>query len=377
VRAFTSSHTVNFRASRTLQWPARIQTGLLDLGPNDDPGLFGDLDVSRRRFVVIDETVFAKYGRAILDQLRRYGVEHDDPLIIAGGEHAKCHDVIRRIHLAMEASDIGRLNQPMLIWGGGSLHDVAGFAASTYRRGVPYIMIGTTLLCSIDAMYALKVSINELWKNRIGGYYPPVAAYADPLFFASLEDTHIREGIGEILKVGICLDRELFLLLESDGARAVREKFQGGDPATMAILHRALAAMGPELSDNPYEDNPQRASYGGHDISPGMEPDLTHGVAVALNLQWSTLLSWRRGHIDDERRDRILKLTADLGLPRWHPVLEDVDRLHKALTDTARHRGGRHLVPAPADSLGEVVYLNDITRDELTRGLDDMHHFAS
>lgn len=365
-------HMIQFSARRDLTWSATIQPRLLDLSPDDHPDLFGPLRQSRRRLPIIDEAVDAIYGDPIRGQLARYQVEHPDPLVIPGGEAAKTEATVSKIHRYMEAWGVPRFGEPLLIWGGGVSHDRGGYAASTYRRGVPYIAFGTTLVSAIDAMFALKVAVSDLYKNRIGAYHPPLAAYADPAFFSTLDRAQILDGAGEIFKVALALDGPLFPLLEKHGARVITEKFQGRDPETLAILERTLAAMADELSANPYEDNPQRASYAGHNISPAMEPQLSHGAAVTLDLLVTTMIAWRRRAVDRPYRDRILALARSLGLPLWHPALERRHAIFDALTDTARHRGGQQLVPAPLREPGRVRYLNGITETELWRALDDL-----
>ncbi|MFI9741600.1 iron-containing alcohol dehydrogenase [Streptomyces sp. NPDC052494] len=373
----TTEHAhVRFTARQDLTWYASIKRGLLDSEPKDAPLLFGPRDRSRRRLVVLDETVHDHYGERILALLARYGITHPDPLTIPGGEATKTNATVERVHAAMESWGVPRFDEPLLVWGGGVAHDVAGFAAATYRRNVPYIMVGTTLVAAIDAMYALKVATNAHYKNRIGAYHPPVIAYADPAFFATLTDDQILDGVGEIFKVAVALDGRLFGLLEAHGARAISEKFQGQDRETLAILRRSLAAMAPELSDNPYEHNPARKSYAGHSISPAMEPDITHGTAVVLDLLVTTVLAWQRGHVTTGYRDRIVALAAALGLPVWHSVLECPASLWAALVDTTRHRGGRQLVPAPGGQPGTVQYLNSITEAELSGALDHLRSVA-
>lgn len=371
------AHAITFSARRDLTWSACVQPGLLDLGPDSHPNLFGTLDGSRRRLLVIDDAVYATYGGRILSLLARYGIEHPEPCTIAGGEHSKTSGTVAQIHARMERWGVPRFGEPILIWGGGVMHDVAGYAAATYRRGVPYLCFGTTLVAAIDAMFALKVATNDLYKNRIGTYHPPLSALADPEFFATLTRAQILDGAGEIFKVAVALDGDLFPLLEKHGARAIAEKFQGQDGPTLHILEGTLAAMAAELSGNPYELNPQRASYAGHNISQVMEPELTHGAAVALDLVITTMISWRRGHIDEHYRDRIVSLARSLGLPLWHKVLERPSELGRALVDTARHRGGHQLVPAPSGQPGTVRYLDGITLPELQRALSDLHAIAA
>ncbi|MEW5352289.1 2-epi-5-epi-valiolone synthase [Streptomyces sp. 16-176A] len=366
-----------FTAHLDLTWTANIHPGLLDAKPRDYPDLFGPLRTSTRRLPIIDRRVHAIYGKKIRALLARYGIHHPEPLVIPGGEAAKCAATVDRIHRHMETWGVPRFGEPLLIWGGGVAHDVGGYAAATYRRGVPYIVFATTLVCAIDAMFALKVAVNSHYKNRVGSYHPPTAAHADPAFFATLDRGQILDGLGEVFKVAVALDGDLFPLLEQHGARVTAERFQSDDPATLAILHRSIAAMGVELSGNPFEHDPQRASYAGHSLSPAMEPALSHGAAVVLDLLLTTMIAWRRGVVSAPYRDRIVTLARTLGLPRWHPVLERSPlTLFDALTDTARHRGGRQLVPVPYGEPGRVRYLDGIGLTELQRALEDLHDAA-
>ncbi|WP_206443044.1 3-dehydroquinate synthase family protein, partial [Candidatus Protofrankia californiensis] len=372
---------VNFRAARELRWTAIILPDLLDFRSSDDPDLFGSRKRSRRRFVVIDQTVYVLYGHRILALLKRYGIEHNTPFLIPGGEASKTEHTVARICAAMDEWGVQRFDEPMLIFGGGSVLDTAGEAANRYRRGIERRNYGTTLVAMIDVMFAIKTAVNHGYKNRVGSYHPPAAAYGLSQCLGTLTREQVLDGVGEIYKVGLMLDGEVFGLLEDPGPRLIVEHFQGQDPDTLAVLARTLQAMSKELSNNPFEDNPARASYGGHGISPGMEPEVTHGEAVVLDLLWTTMLSWRRGYLETPHRDRIVALARLLGLPLWHPVLEHPERLTRALADTARHRGGRQLIPAPVSSEGEyrpgkIAYLDGITDAELQRALADLRAIA-
>ncbi|OKJ78786.1 hypothetical protein AMK30_04745 [Streptomyces sp. CB02460] len=373
----TEQHETTFTAHLDLTWTASIRPGLLDAHPDQLPELLGSRGRSLRRLPIIDEQVDARYGDQIRALLARYRIDHPDPLVIPGGEAAKTPATTDRIHRHMETWGVPRFDEPLLVWGGGVAHDVAGYAAATYRRGVPYVAFATTLVGAIDAMFALKVAVNAGYKNRLGAYHPPVAAYTDPAFFATLHPDQILDGTGEIFKVSVALDADLFPLLEEHGPRAVAEHFQSPDPETLAILHRSVAAMARELTGNPYEHDPRRASYAGHSISPAMEPEISHGAAVVLDLLVTTMIAWRRGAVSPSYRDRIVALARSLGLPLWHSVLEQPGPLLDALADSARHRGGRQLVPAPHREPGRVRYLDGIDAAELGRALDDLHAAVS
>jgi 2-epi-5-epi-valiolone synthase len=362
------------QSARAVEWTASLVEELLGLSPVECPGLFGDL-ASRRRFVVIDNNVMQHYGTGILELLARYGIEHNEPLLIPGGEAAKTRATADRIIDAMDEFGVARHGEDIVGWGGGVLHDVLGFAAGEYRRGVAYRMFGTTLVCAIDAMFALKVAINHGWKNRVGLYHPAVAARCDLSWLATLADDDIREGFAEIIKWAVAGDADLFKLVERDGARVAEERFQGRDTTTRAIVASTIGGMMSELSGNAFELESARRSYLGHSWSPGWEPELRHGQAVALDILLTTMIGWRRGLLDMNQRQRIVRAISGVGLALWHSVLEERGLMVQALADTTLHRGQRQRIPVPS-AIGNVAFLDDITERDVELGLEDLHRVA-
>src|SRR5262249_27226775 len=101
--------------------------------------------------------------------------------------------------------------------GGGVVGDVAGFAASTYNRGLPLLMVPTTLLAMVDSAVGGKVGVNHpRGKNLIGAFYQPVGVWIDTRFVATLPDREYLAGLAEVVKYGMILDAELFAFLEAN-----------------------------------------------------------------------------------------------------------------------------------------------------------------
>lgn len=377
--------TWSARATRRVKWTTGVVPGLLDREPGEFPSLFGDLRLSRRRFVVIDEQVWDFYGTRIVGLLGRYGIEHNEPLILPGGEGAKTRESVDRILSEMQRFGVPRFGNTVVGWGGGVLHDTLGVAASEWRRGVEFTFFATTLVAAIDTMFALKCAISGLWKNRSGSYHPASRSWTDPQFFATLSDEDIREGMAEIIKWAVGGDARLFRLIAEHGARVIGEKFQGEDAATAAILNRTIRGMLRELAGNPYEASPRRRSYIGHGISPGFEPAARHGEAVTLDILLTALIAQRRGLISERQTHGIVHVIRSTGLPVWHPVLDDTDRMMEALKDTAQHRGGKQLIPAPVGRWGSLVTLPigtrvaylELSRAEIERARDDLRDLAA
>ena len=134
--------------------------------------------------------------------------------VIPPGERSKSLAGVRRLYNAAVAAGLDR-HDPILALGGGVVGDLAGFAAATYLRGVPLVMVPTTLLAQVDSSIGGKVGVNHpRGKNLIGAFYQPRLVVLDPELTASLPRRQFRAGLAETAKYGIVLDAELFALLE-------------------------------------------------------------------------------------------------------------------------------------------------------------------
>src|SRR5262249_4424206 len=106
--------------------------------------------------------------------------------------------------------------------GGGVVGDLAGFVAATYNRGLPLLMVPTTLLAMVDSSVGGKVGVNHpKGKNLIGAFHQPVGVWIDTATLATLPDREYRSGLAEVVKYGVILDPALFAYLE-ENADAVR-----------------------------------------------------------------------------------------------------------------------------------------------------------
>jgi 3-dehydroquinate synthetase len=363
--------------------------------PAPVPGTESALDIlgrvpggSMRRLVVVDRTVYHHYGSSIQDFLTRHGVEYR-VVTVPGGEKSKRFRTVLRLCRIFEEFGVSRFGEPIIIFGGGVLLDVAGLAASLYRRGVPRIVIATTLLAAVDAALGVKTAADFLGqKNRLGAYSAPLLATVSREFLATLEPRRLSDGFGEILKLGVAVDRGLFGMLEHDGKLVLSEAFQGatprGDSAAVSILSASLGGTLGQLAPNILEGDTARAMNAGHNVSPVIEMAslrasrhllpwrrrrwLLHGEAVALDLLLCAGLSLQRHLITDSEYDRITNTIDTLGLPHWDPLLSDPDLLAAGLRDSARHRGGQQLVPLPK-GIGAVEFANDITSADLAHAI--------
>lgn len=272
----------------------------------------------------------------------------------------------------IERFNLLRRSEPIIAIGGGVLMDMVGFAASIYRRGVPYIKVPTTLLGMVDAGLGAKTSINHFGRrNRLGSYFPPIATVIDKQFLHTLDPKEITYALGEIIKIAVIKDKNLFNNVENNLDVCLQNKFTNFE--AVSIITNSVDAMMEELTSNLWEQDLMRIVDFGHTFSPIPEmkslsddsvPTLSHGEAVALDVLFSSKLSMLRGYLDRRDYKRILDLTERSGLIINHPYFNDPYLLWDSLLDAARHRDGNQNVPIPT-SIGRSVFIQDITLNEI------------
>lgn len=391
------THTLNFRraplakrtdltwnmyATQEVEYQVSIVRDILDI---KNPSLaracskYADKNTKSgiKRLVVIDKKVDEIYG----EKFKAYFAHWNFDIrwkVISGDEINKNVESTIQVAEAMAEAGLLRRGEVVIGIGGGVLLDVVGFAASLYRRGIPYLRIPTTLMGQIDAGIGIKTGINHGdHKNRLGTYFAPASALIDPSFLKSLSQRHISNGVAEIIKMALIKDKQLFELLEMMSSSLTPEAFSSEDCAMKEIITRSIAGMLAELEPNLWEAELARCVDYGHTFSPSLEllanPVLLHGEAVAIDMALCVALAHGRGLLSAEETERSISLIQKSGLPVSHPVF-NLALLEEALIDTIKHRDGLQRIPL-SDGIGNVVFANDIAQDELAAALAFLGNF--
>ncbi|MBK7862425.1 MAG: sedoheptulose 7-phosphate cyclase [Archangiaceae bacterium] len=364
-RANGNNRTWEVRATRAVNYDVRETSDVLS--PHNPTLLIGGRGTSRR-FVVVDEVVYASREEQLRAYFEHHGVEARI-LPVTATEPNKSFELFFSLARELDAFRLNRRTEPIIAIGGGVLTDVVSYVASCYRRGVPCIRVPTTLMGLIDAAIGIKTAVNfDHGKNRIGSFEPPFAAILDRGFLATLPMRHILNGVGEIMKLALIRDAQLFELLEKEGKAAIDDRFQ---TQGREILRGAIGGMLEELEPNLWEENLERATDFGHTFSPVLEmkdvDGLLHGEAVAIDCAFSVVLSQQRGMITKATSDRALDTMARLGLPLYHPMATP-DLFLEGLEERTAHRDGYQRAPMMVD-IGKYQFLNDITYEELVSSM--------
>ncbi|MBD1831175.1 sedoheptulose 7-phosphate cyclase [Cyanobacteria bacterium FACHB-472] len=329
-----------------------------------------------RTLAVVDNNVNQLYGSQIEAYFKYYNIDLTIfPVVIK--ENDKTVDTFLSIVDAFSEFDLVR-KEPVLVVGGGLVSDVVGFACAAYRRSTNYIRIPTTLIGLIDAGIAIKVAVNHgKLKNRLGAYHAPKKVFLDFSFLQTLPTDQIRNGMAELVKIAVVANAEVFELLYEYGEDLLYTHFGyvDGSPklkeVSKKLNYEAIKTMLELETPNLHELMLDRVIAYGHTWSPTLElapsVPLLHGHAVNIDMALSATIAEQRGYISTPDRDRILGLMSRIGLSLDHPML-DSDLAWYATKSITLTRDGllRAAMPKP---IGECVFVNDLTKEELDAAL--------
>ena len=241
--------------------------------------------------------------------------------------------------------------------GGGVIGDLAGFVAATFARGLPLIMVPTTLLAQVDSSVGGKVGINHPHaKNIIGAFHQPVGVWIDTNSLSTLPTRELRCGLAEVVKYGVILDAEFFATLELIAEDILRREHE----ALERIILRCCEIKASVVAADEREETGLRAmlNFGhtvGHAIeaTAGYDGRYKHGEAVAVGMVAECRLAERLGWIKNGNvTDRLIRLLGRFGLPIAAPEL-DASRLIEAMSRDKKNRSGKIRFVLPR-SLGTV-----------------------
>lgn len=336
----------------------------------DEPVL-ADVLRERRVLLIVDRIVSEHFGKEITSFLAAHA-SVSATILVDGSEHEKTLAAVERICGAAFEAEIDRRGIFLAV-GGGVVLDVAGTAASLFRRGVSYIRVPTSLIGMVDVSVGIKQGVNFAGrKNALGSFYPPLASFCHRSFLQTLPARHLAAGLAEIIKMGLIADAALFDAVERTGARLMASNFQEPYEVANEIITRAQVAMMDELEPNLYEQDMRRLADFGHTFSPTLETQsdhrLSHGEAVAIDMLLSTAIAVKRSICAPDLFDRVLAIYRTIGLPVTD-TLCTLQFLALAMNETRRTRAGDLNLVVPS-SIGSGVFLQHVSEDELLAAID-------
>jgi 3-dehydroquinate synthase len=318
--------------------------------------------------VVTNATVASLHLDRFSHALQSAGVEIL-PVILPDGEQHKNWLTLNTIFDALLSNRRER-RSAIIALGGGVVGDVAGFAAASYQRGVPFIQVPTTLLAQVDSSVGGKTAINHpLGKNMIGAFYQPRMVLADTGLLDTLPVRELSAGLAEVIKYGLIMDLPFLAWLEANMDRLIAR-----DPAALAYaVTRSCENKAAVVAADERESGERAILNLGHTFGHAIEAGLgfgtwLHGEAVAAGTVLAARLSERMGLLSADDTARVARLFERAGLPVKAPALGQ-DRYLELMGHDKKVENGR-LRLVLLESLGKAFMTSDFDlrdlRDVLT-----------
>ena len=316
-----------------------------------DQGILGSIgevllraDLGKVCSMITNPTVYALYGERLLTSLREAGftvyVEE-----VPDGEEYKNSATLNRIYDGMISRELDR-SSFVIALGGGVVGDMAGFAAATYLRGIPFVQVPTTLLAQVDSSVGGKTGINhERGKNLIGAFYQPRLVMIDVDVLQSLPEREYLCGLAEVVKYGVVLDESFYDFLEANVHRLL-ERDRG---CLTHVIVRSCQIKADIVKEDEREAGLRAVLNYGHTFGHAIET-LTgyvaykHGEAVSIGMAQAACCSERLGYSDAAATARIRGLLTALGLPVELPRFSAAEYVGVLLHDKKVRDGGVNFV---------------------------------
>ena len=291
----------------------------------------------RTVFLVTTPRVHALHGDR-LDMLARAAAKWVI-LEVEEGEGAKTVEAAERLWNEMLDAG-GKRDSRVIAFGGGSVGDLAGFAAGCFLRGVELVQIPTTLLAQVDAAIGGKTGVDlPGGKNTVGLFHHPWMVVCDTAVLPTLPREELRSGLVEVVKMAALLDPDLFGLLEEQV-----DLLLDGDAAALGpVAAAAAAAKIAVVERDPTEKGERRLLNFGHTLGHAIESacgyaGLRHGEAVGYGILFALRLALRQG-LPARTAERIRALLLRLALPAL-PELEPQELMDLMARDKKARESG-------------------------------------
>jgi 3-dehydroquinate synthase len=335
------------------------------------PDYLKQLRLPPRIFLFTDSNLYDRYAVGIAQSLSTAGFE-PEIYSIPAGESSKSQVQVSAIYDWLLEHHAER-REALVALGGGVVGDLVGFVAATYLRGVPLVQVPTSLLAQVDAAIGGKTGINHpRGKNLIGAFYHPRLVLVDPATLLSLPPRSRTEGWAEIVKYGIILDADLFVLLEKH-AESLREFSQPPAELLCQIIARCIDLKATVIENDEREQGQRAILNYGHTAGHALENasgygEWLHGEAVSLGMVVAAAIAQEAGMFaasDVERQNRLL---AALDLPTvYHGSVRARDILQTMQLD--KKVVGKRVRWIMPKQIGEVVVTpmpNDVVERVIT-----------
>ena len=327
--------------------------------------LLRDTGLNRPIAVVTDERVEELYGQKLIASLASAGFSNSFH-VVSGGEPSKSFATAEEVSESLARAGVDR-SSLILALGGGVIGDLAGFVASIFARGIPYVQVPTTIMAQVDSSVGGKTAINlGAGKNLVGSFHQPALVIIDTGTLTTLGARERNEGFAEVIKYGVIADRSLLDAMEDVSQQKLTE-----------IIQRCVQIKAGIVAEDEREESGKRALLNfGHTIGHAIESaagygKLLHGEAISLGMRAAGWLSTKYAGLPIGDYNRLNHLLRQLSLPL---VLQDeiptTAVMERVFADKKFHHGQIRFVLT--SGFGSAFVSEKITRTDLESAVESL-----
>ncbi|HEY9784073.1 MAG TPA: 3-dehydroquinate synthase [Candidatus Obscuribacterales bacterium] len=341
-------------------------------------GILAQINAGKRVLVLCQPTTAVHWLREVLQAIPSEDYQVTT-LEVPDGESCKTTDWLLRIWEHLQERRFDRRDTVVAL-GGGSVTDLAGFAASTYLRGLNLVIVPTSLLAQVDAAIGGKTAINlPAGKNLAGTFFFPRAVLADPEILSTLPRKQFTSGLAEIIKYALIEEtvakhtdyevgqRRLFDLLD----QLVSNDIDYDDPIVSGLITSCIKMKLFVVGRDPHESGLRRVLNLGHTLGHALEKvadyRLTHGECVAIGIAAATKLSVAQKRITKAEGEKINNLLTSAGLPVDLPPNVDKEKIIASMSHDKKREGETLKLVLPQTRIGTVDYDVSLPMSELEK----------
>jgi 3-dehydroquinate synthase len=291
----------------------------------------------RRLAMISDSNVMPLHGEPLA---KRLGIDPADRFTVPAGEASKSREEWSRLTDAMLARGFGR-DSAIVGVGGGMVGDLAGFVSATYMRGIPLVLVPTTLLSMVDASIGGKTGVDTpAGKNLVGAFHEATIVLADPAALRTLPKAEFRTGLAECVKHALITSQD-----ELDWLRANTKPIESLDLGVLLeLIHRNVPIKVRVVKRDMFESGLRKTLNFGHTIGHAIESvsnyAMLHGDCVAVGMIVEARIAVGLKLADASLVDRVRGAIETFGLPTHVPGQMASDAILRATRSDKKARGG-------------------------------------
>lgn len=303
-------------------------------------------------------------NKVVVITTENIAVKTDYPTIkVPDGEAGKSPEVL--LSIWQKLGELGLNREDLIIGiGGGTVTDLAGFAAATWLRGIDWLAIPTTIAGMVDAAVGGKTGINSSHgKNLIGAFHSPVGVLIDLKWIETLSERDVAAGMAEVVKCGFIVDSQILHLLEHKSLKDVCNDVQ----LQLELIHRAVSVKASVVGEDFKESFLREILNYGHTLGHAIEKHsnfaIRHGEAVSIGMCFVAELAASKIGLSQEILDRHYKILQALKLPTSYEASAWNDLLATMGLDKKVKSGALRFVAI--EEIGKCTRIEAPTADEL------------